>query len=404
MHLAYILSSLSEYSLTSHKWFKFERFSRKTNNLVNQGEHFMNMNKSLIALAVAGVFATSAAIADVSIYGQANVSYDMVDNDGGRDSTGVGSNASRLGFKGSEALGGGLSAIWQVESQIAIGNGAGPFDNPGSQTGVGFRDTFAGLKGDTWGSVRLGRIDTPYKLATRRMDMFHNTIADNRSLMGIGHDIRTNNTISYTSANYSGFNLGASYFGDQQGTAPQSQTGFYNSINNTNEGFSVAGTFDSGPFLATAAYQSNSNGPAPANPSMNSDAWKFALGYSVDQFSINGIVERISARNSTAGNSDSTAWHLSGRYNMSPSDAIKASYTDVDNSISGTQNTGAKQFAIGYDHKMSVRTTMYALYSKLDNDQGAGYQMGWNSSGTSASNAAFGNSPSAFSVGMKHSF
>jgi len=58
------------------------------------------------------------------------------------------------------------------------------------------------------------------------MDMFHNTIADNRSLMGIGHDIRTNNTIDYTSANYSGFKFAASYFGDQQGTAPQSTSSF----------------------------------------------------------------------------------------------------------------------------------------------------------------------------------
>jgi len=35
-----------------------------------------------------------------------------------------------------------------------------------------------------------------------------------------------------------------------------------NTINNTNEGYSIAGMFDSGPFYATAAYQSNSNGPA----------------------------------------------------------------------------------------------------------------------------------------------
>jgi len=47
---------------------------------------------------------------------------------------------------------------------------------------------------------------------------------------------------------------------------------------------------------------------------------------------------------------------------------------------------------------------MYALWTKLDNDQGGGYQLGWNSSGTSYSQAGFGNSPSAFSVGMKHSF
>lgn len=361
----------------------------------------MNMNKSLIALAVAGVFASSAAMAAVDIYGQANVSYDLVDNDGGRDSTGVGSNASRLGFKGSEDLGGGLSAIWQIESQIAIGNGAGPYENPGSQTGLGFRDTFAGLKGSQWGSLRLGRMDTPYKLSTRGMDMFHNTIADNRALMGIGHDVRTNNTINFTTANYSGFSAAASYYGDQQGTAPQGTTGWYNSINNTNEGFSVAGMFDSGPFYATAAYQSNSNGPAPGNPSLNSDAWKAAVGYSVAQFAINGIWENISARN---GGSDATSWHVSGKFNLTSADSIKASYTDLDNHVSGAPNSGAKQFAVGYDHKMSVRTTLYALYSKLDNDQGAGYQLGWNSSGTSMSNAAFGNSPSVFSLGMKHSF
>lgn len=359
------------------------------------------MNKSLIALAVAGVFASSAAMAAVDIYGQANVSYDAVDNNGGRDSHGVGSNASRIGFKGSEDLGGGLSAIWQIESQIAIGNGAGPYDNPGSQTGLGFRDTFAGLKGAGWGSVRLGRIDTPYKLATRGMDMFHNTIADNRSLMGIGHDIRANNSVNFTTANFSGFSASASYYGDQQGNAPQSTTGWYNSVNNTNEGFSVAGMFDSGPFYATAAYQSNSNGPAPANFWSNSDAWKAAIGYSVAQFAINGIYEKISQKN---GNGDTRSWHISGKWNLTSADSIKASYTDLNNNIYDAANSGAKQYAIGYDHKMSVRTTLYALWSKLDNDSGAAYQLGWNSSGTSMSQALVGNSPSVFSLGMKHSF
>ena len=90
----------------------------------------MNMNKSLIALAVAGVCATSAAMAEVSIYGQANVSYDVINNDGNRDSQGVASNGSRFGLKGSETLGSGLSAIWQIESQIAIGAGDGRHGQP----------------------------------------------------------------------------------------------------------------------------------------------------------------------------------------------------------------------------------------------------------------------------------
>lgn len=362
----------------------------------------MNMNKSLIALAVAGVFATSAAIADVSMYGQANVSYDLMDNDNARDSQGVGSNASRFGLKGSEDLGSGLSAIWQIESQIAIGAGLGGTENPGSQTELAFRDTFAGLKSDRAGTVRLGRFDTPYKMATRRMDPFHNTVADNRSLMGLGHDVRASNSVGYNSLSYSGFSAAASYFGDQGGTAPGFNTpvnGTLNTLNNTNEGFSVAGMYDAGPIFATAAYQSISNGLS--NTNLSTDAWKVGLGYSINAFMLNGVYEKISNRN---GSGNARAWYLSGVYNLSATDALKLAYADVDNHVSQAPNSGAKQYSFGYDHKMSNRTTVYALYTKLDNDANANYRVGWNSGSTSVSNAGIGQSPAAFSAGVKHSF
>ncbi|CAH1904031.1 Outer membrane protein (Porin) [Candidatus Nitrotoga sp. HW29] len=362
----------------------------------------MNMNKSLIALAVASVFASSAAIADVSIYGQANVSYDVIQNDTGRDSQGVASNGSRIGFKGSEDLGGGLSAIWQIENQIAIGSGLGGTENPGSQTQIAFRDTFAGLKFDQAGTVRLGRFDTPYKLATRGMDMFHNTLADNRSLMGIGHDVRASNSVGFNSLNYAGFSVAASYFGDQGGTAPGFNTpvnGTLNSLINTNEGYSIAGMYNAGPFYGTAAYQSVSNGLSYTN--LSTDAWKIGGGYSMDAFALNAVYERISNRH---GSGNSNAWYLSGKYNMTTNDALKLAYTDVNHSVSGGSNSGAKQYSVGYDHKMTNRTTLYALYTKLDNDNNGNYLLGWNSASTSVSNPGIGQSPSAFSVGMKHSF
>ena len=363
----------------------------------------MNMNKSLIALAVAGVCASSAAMADMSIYGQANVSYDVIDNDKTRDSHGVGSNASRIGFKGSEDLGGGLSAVWQIENQIAIGAGLGGTENPGSGTAVAFRDTFAGLKSDTMGTVRLGRFDTPYKLATRGMDMFHNTIADNRSLMGLGHDVRASNSVGFNSLNYSGFSVAASYFGDQGGTAPGFNTGMGNTLFNTNEGISLAGMYNTGPYHATIAYQSISNGLS--NTNIITDAWKIGGGYSVDAFAINGVYERISNRN---GSGDATAWYLSGKYNVTSADALKLAYTDVNNHVNEAANSGAKQYSVGYDHKMSNRTTLYALYTKLDTDSNGAYALGWNSGSTSVSNAGItgiaGQSPSAFSAGVKHSF
>ena len=84
------------------------------------------MKKSLIALAVAGVVAAPVAMAEVTIYGQANVSYDVVDNGtstagaAGTSTNKVSSNASRIGFKGTEDLGNGTSAIWQIESGANI--------------------------------------------------------------------------------------------------------------------------------------------------------------------------------------------------------------------------------------------------------------------------------------------
>lgn len=362
----------------------------------------MNMNKSLIALAVAGVCATSAAMAEVSIYGQANVSYDVINNDGNRDSQGVATNGSRLGLKGSETLGSGLSAIWQIESRIAIGAGDGGTDNPRSGTAIATRDTFAGLKSDTAGTIRLGRFDTPYKLATRSMDMFANTIADNRSLMGIGHDARTNNTVGFNSLNYSGFSVAGSYFGDQGGTAPGSLSpaGLNpgNSIFHTNEGASVAAMYEAGPIYATLAYQSMSNG---LGDTFNTSAWKGGAGYATDLFALNGVLENI--RNSNGAGS-STAYYLSAKYNVTADDALKLAFTDVSGDAGKANKTGAQQYSVGYDHKMSKHTTLYALYTNLNNDRNIGYQLGWNSASSSISDTVAGGDASAFSLGMKHAF
>lgn len=377
----------------------------------------MNMNKSLIALAVAGVCATSAAMAEVSIYGQANVSYDVIDNDkGARDSQGVNSNGSRFGLKGSETLGSGLSAIWQIESQVAIGAGAGGTQNDRSSTAVAQRDTFAGLKSDIAGTVRLGRFDTPYKLATRSMDVFHNTIADNRSLMGIGHDVRTSNTVGFNSLDYNGFSVSGSYFGDQGGTSepgPNFNTfsnpkNRGNSYDYTNEGVSVAGMYKAGPIDAIAAYQTQSNeigdgvfGTGAPNRAINSSAWKVGGSYTTDLFALSGVYE--SMRNG-GGGGGASAYYLSGKYNMTSEDTLKLAFADLSGTTDKANKSGATQYSLGYDHKMTNHTTLYALYTSLNNDKSAAYQLGGNSASSSTSASALGRDPTAFSVGMKHSF
>ena len=51
-------------------------------------------------------------------------------------------------------------------------------------------------------------------------------------------------------------------------------------------------------------------------------------------------------------------------------------------------NTGAKQYSLGFDHNMSKRTTVYALYSKLNNDDQCRYGSGrWFNGGVAGGNA-----------------
>jgi predicted porin len=152
------------------------------------------MQKKLLSIAIAGALAIpGAAIADVTakapkergsydslinIYGQFHASWDYVDNDasGSRDDTDDNTavfRESHLGFWGEEDLGSGWKGIWQVETYINT-NG----DN------VSLRNTFVGLSSDTWGTIKFGKHDTPYKMATDKLDIFNQTIADYNNIMG----------------------------------------------------------------------------------------------------------------------------------------------------------------------------------------------------------------------------
>ncbi|MBI2287129.1 MAG: porin, partial [Nitrosomonadales bacterium] len=149
----------------------------------------LTQQKKLIVAALAAATFSAHALAEtanVSFYGIADLSYDFVRNGtsaagvAGANKTNVSSNVSRIGLKGAEALDNGLAVIWQIEQQINI-------DNTTEAGGTGTfatRNSFVGLKSDGAGTVLLGRHDTPYKLATRRLDPFADSIADNRALMG----------------------------------------------------------------------------------------------------------------------------------------------------------------------------------------------------------------------------
>jgi len=111
------------------------------------------MKKSLIALAVLAASGAAMAQSSVTLYGIADIWVGKVKGESAVAGSG-GLATSRLGFKGSEDLGGGLSATFQFEQAINLGNGATNAKTFDRQANMGLAGGFGTLKlGRNWNAM-----------------------------------------------------------------------------------------------------------------------------------------------------------------------------------------------------------------------------------------------------------
>ena len=392
------------------------------------------MQKKIIALAIAAAI-SAPAFADtsnVTVYGIADVSYDSIKTGtatagtAGITSNRVSSNSTRIGLKGSEDLGDGLSTIWQVETLINVGNtnavgqAAGTTTTATTAAQIGNRNTFLGLSSTSAGTVVLGRHDTPYKIATRAYDYFTDGIADSRSITGGGtkavasFDGRQDQVIAYISPKLGGVaTLAIGYVN----LSPLDVA----ATNSKASAVSAAGLFDIGSgFGAALAYEEhlvgagtitgNAIGPFTVGTAIAADtkekATKLGLSFAQDAYAVNFAYEKTSDNAAAGANSlGHSDYYLSGKFSVTAADAVKAAYTKA-NTINGVTGTDAKQFSLGYDHLLGKRTTVYALYTKLTNGSAANYNLGSgiSSVGGASTLVGAGASPSALAVGLRHTF
>ncbi|MDP1595151.1 MAG: porin [Gallionella sp.] len=359
---------------------------------------FSTQTKLIVVALAATAFSTPALAetANVSIYGKADLSFDVINTGAaangaaGMSKNNVSSNVSKLGFKGAEGLGEGLSAIWQIEQQINMDNTGGTF---------GTRNTFAGLKSDSMGTVLLGRHDTPYKLATRKLDIFGDSIADNRALLGavsaksatVAFDGRQPDVIAYISPEMSGFTGAIAYVNLAEGNTTAAQA--------KSSALSLAGMYKGGPLFASLGYEEHEISSVAGT---KESAWKLGVGYDIDALGL-GFVYEKSSDNLTAVTAANrfghNAYYLSANYKMGMN-AIKAAYGKA-GQLGATLNTGSNQFSLGYDHGLSKRTKLYAIYSRISNQSAASYGF---SQTTATSINGVGASPSVVSLGLQHNF
>jgi predicted porin len=178
------------------------------------------MNKKIIAAAIlaAGAGAASAQ-SGLTIYGIADAGY--VRESGGASgiinklTSGVGSH-SRIGFRGTEDLGGGLSALFTLETGFRLDTGE--VDTP---NGFFNRQAYAGLK-SRLGTLTLGRQYTPWHQALTQVgDPFATGFAGGSKNLfpDFGSNVRTSNTVMYSMPATEGFTADLAFsLGEQPGS------------------------------------------------------------------------------------------------------------------------------------------------------------------------------------------
>jgi predicted porin len=371
------------------------------------------MQKKIIVMAIASALTVPAlAFADVSVTGQINMSVD-VKNDGASPSSSTNrltDNQSRLIFKGSEDLGSGMSAMFQLDARFTADNGqiAGKTTTTATGTTASTAtytstttaslfsgNTFLGLSSDTMGTLKVGNLDTPFKSSTRGLDVFYDVAGDNRTglggLLGGGHDLRLNNSIIYSSPSMSGLSVAAgTVFGAE--TAANGDT--------KGSGYSLAGMYSANGIYGSLAYDtfkagSPGSGDLAAGGSLfgtgsvvddEAKSLRLGGGYTMDQITVNAIFEQPKY---TSGGVEAknTNFYLGGKFGISSTDSVRAAYTKHgETDVGGTKlGDGASQIAVGYAHDMSKMTSAYATYVKTSAD------------GTAPD-------PSVISFGLKHAF
>lgn len=344
------------------------------------------MNKKLIALAVAAASVAPAAMAQtanpVTLYGRIYVMFESVEAKGGASPVvrrnRVSDQSSLLGVRGTEDLGGGLKAFFQLETQFK------PDENNST---FAARNSGIGLQGG-FGSIMMGRWDTPYKSATIAVDPFGDLTIG--GITGINndrgnHDRRAQNVTQYWSPSMGGFALRASYGANEGKTA---------SLNPSETAASL--TYNKGPVYLFYAYEKLKDTSATIT---KDEANSVGGSFSVGPVKVGGLYGEYKKTSLTKKKSYmANVVYTAGKHQF---------IYQYQDSKDGAASTAAEQpeassNTVGYQYNFTRRTFFLAQYVKVDNNNAAGTSYG--NFGSNALTIANGQDPQGFAVGLRHVF
>ena len=338
------------------------------------------MKKTLFALALAGVFAGAAqAQSHVTVYGIVDTG---IAKQTGKDTYMTHNYESSLGFRGTEDLGNGYKAMFQLEHRLNLNDGTVYGGNPdidwygGANVGIG----------TPFGTFRLGRVDELPTETLRTLDPFNQDSIASMTL-STQRSTHIDNTIRYDSPNWSGFHFGATYsLGDNMDSDSRSSHGDTLKADGAdNDGYGIMLGYDNGPLALVGNWSRLAD-------SKKSSVWNLGAAYRFgpakvellyqqtkdkgwamgDRSTWNAVNDKGAAKYAYGAANDiqENQWLLGLEWKLGPG-RLNASAQWMEVEANGGMHISDKdiyKYAIGYTYDLSKRTAIYGNVAYTDYD------------------------------------
>jgi predicted porin len=386
------------------------------------------MKKTLIACAALATLASAAQAQNVTIYGRLDTGVRYIDkargsvDAGGFATSGAGDSLTDLanggilpsiwGFRGSEDLGGGLKAVFNLEGDFDASTG-GSRGLGNISNGLFGRQSNVGLSAG-WGTVLLGRQYSPALLADlgtepRGFKESYSSLATfaatqnpaNNGLGGTrnGAGIFTSNLISYSNS-FGPVNVGLGYgLGEVAGSSSEGST---ISVGLTYTGPAAFGA----PIIVSGSYQ-QIDGIDVGGVGSDAQTTRWSAGVAVPFGAFTGRVYFSNAtEDGPTGNkiADTDNWGFGVDWRWNPQNTLTAAYYYGDDS---NNNDKTKTLVLSNDLALSKRTTIYAQYVYVDSstpDGALAGGLGLSRTQVTLDATERNEKASIFNVGIKHDF
>jgi predicted porin len=344
------------------------------------------MKLKQIALAAAVVAAAGSAAAQmadtgVSVYGIVDVNVNNAKTETGfdgvpqtKDTTAQGRlgssglSISRVGFKGTEDLGGGLSASFQLEGKLSVDTGENAnYDRPADKPNANYffgRQSWVGLSGN-FGTLQLGKTWTSFDDVKGKFEHADNTnVGVTADVWGTGalYDNNVANQLKYTLPAMGGLTASIGYaFGEDKNASV--------SADNTT---SLNITYDNGgPFAVGYGYQAEGQNTAGVKDSKfhvlgasyDLGAAKLVAAWSQSKYNTGSLGANATKTIGTAsGDAKDKEYQLGVKFPIGASN-LYFGYADSKVDVAGAERANAGGYVVAATYSLSKRTTAYAGYT-----------------------------------------